>query len=192
VRQADTLFCCNVGDSSAFLFFQENSVHLTAEHIPTNKDEYDRSHNLHFAYNIPEIQKSLCPPLWNSEEPKDMTYKSVRGDISSFVAPNPDECPYEIALGMTRSLGDFTMQKYGVTWGPSISIHSLPPSGTFRIILATDGLWDLWRHNEVKEVMDSHKGAKEAAETLLKGTQAKGIKHFGGDRDNVLIMVAFY
>ena len=58
-------------------------------------------------------------------------------------------------LGVTRSLGDFYHQHYGVTWEPEVVVHDLAtylgdaPLGM--MCIASDGIWDHWTFDEAME-----------------------------------------
>lgn len=62
-------------------------------------------------------------------------------------------------LGVTRSLGDFYHQQYGVTWEPEIVVHDLAemlgaaPFGM--MCIASDGVWDHWTFEEAMDQLRS-------------------------------------
>lgn len=116
--------------------------------------------------------------------------KSVNGTIASVLA-TPATAAHQEALGMTRSLGDFHMQSYGVTPEPDVvwlhlgharsnnsgveaaaggagggaaAAEAAAPT-PFCLMMCTDGVWDNWRFSEISEwVM-----ARSRVEAVLEG-----------------------
>jgi serine/threonine protein phosphatase PrpC len=97
-------------------------------------------------------------------------YKNVRSEWASLVA-TPTTAAFHDALAFTRSLGDFHLQCYGVTWEPDVAwvdvaalgggggvweeggaceaaaaaeSAPLPPAAPFVLLVASDGVWDNW------------------------------------------------
>lgn len=72
---------------------------------------------------------------------------------------------YDVSLTMTRSIGD----KYGPRCciaQPDISAITIKPNEYARIVLASDGLWDVMSTTQVQEVISKIKEPQEAAHTL--------------------------
>lgn len=68
-------------------------------------------------------------------------------------------------LGVTRVLGDYSFQSVGATPDPETGSYRVKQGDRF-LILACDGLWDVVDTEELPELIDKSKNAKEVAETL--------------------------
>ena len=71
---------------------------------------------------------------------------------------NVHRIPY---LNMTRSLGDFwsaveDKQDYLISPVPDITVHSIDVTKDRFIVLASDGLWDVMKPQEVAETIHSY------------------------------------
>ena len=108
-----------------------------------------------------------------------------------------------------RSLGDFYAHHHGVSCEPELrmlDLRALHARGLARprLVLASDGLWDLWTLEEVAEQLRSGGGGPDApargAEVgpvgehcplrplvaeLCEATRAKGEDYFGEGADNL-------
>lgn len=58
---------------------------------------------------------------------------------------------------MTRSIGDFYMQRFGISWRPEVISVDLNEVGAdlanLTLVVCSDGVWDLWQYEEVFEVL---------------------------------------
>ncbi|KAK8805462.1 hypothetical protein WA158_002118 [Blastocystis sp. Blastoise] len=125
-------------------------VHLTTSHSPDNIKEYQRITNtfpankektkpeILFLYDSLSSNKEDCPPLYAISEKgelyrtnKGLYQKNIRNEWASFVMCPPTD-PYYDALALTRSLGDFHLQTYGITYKPSISCIDLREAYTVK------------------------------------------------------------
>ena len=98
-------------------------------------------------------------------------------------------------LGMTRALGDFYMQHHGCTWEPAVSCIDLfdvqSELSRVTLLLASDGLWDLWGYQECLEHVfaspppTATAQVKEACRDLIETTRARGEEIFGESADNI-------
>jgi len=101
----------------------------------------------------------------------------------------------EQAITMTRSLGDFYAHHHGVTWEPETRVMPIAriaernwrqPS----LMLASDGVWDLWNYDEVVDELvspenaDPVRMAKRAAD-FCENTRSKGCQYFDEAADNL-------
>jgi len=80
-------------------------------------------------------------------------YKTARGDRPcALVVPETDRYGQQ-KLGMTRTIGDFYMQHHGCTYEPAVSCIDLfdlvAQLSQVTLILASDGLWDVWPYKDV-------------------------------------------
>lgn len=77
---------------------------------------------------------------------------------------------------LTRALGDHELKQSGVLWTPFVSCRYFP--NTFTLVIASDGVWDYLKSQEVQ----LEPTAKETAKSLM--TQAKNSK----SRDNISLV----
>mmetsp|Transcript_7789 Transcript_7789/g.18727 ORF Transcript_7789/g.18727 Transcript_7789/m.18727 type:complete len:236 (+) Transcript_7789:2-709(+) len=102
----------------------------------------------------------------------------------------------EQMITMTRSLGDFYPHCYGVTWEPEVRL--LPLSEMKKactsplILLASDGVWDIWDFDEVSmRLVGPHahlhtsEHLQQRAAAFFEETRAKGCDYFGEAADNL-------
>jgi serine/threonine protein phosphatase PrpC len=77
-------------------------------------------------------------------------HKNVRAEFASLVT-TPDTAEHMDGLAFTRSIGDFHLQAYGITWQPDIVEIDLTNqiSKPNMLIVASDGVWDNWKYEDV-------------------------------------------
>ena len=222
--QGHVLVVANVGDSDAVLGGklpdgQVGFQQLAADHSPTSADEFVRVAKL-----VAERGEGWNPPVFaytagDDDEPLeifamrddgtveldaeslqqleacDAGFKTARGDRpTSIIAP--ETVDYEpCQLGVTRSLGDFYMQHYGITWEPAVSCIDLNEVASqlehVTLVIASDGLWDLW---EYKDVLQYHLSRPPPADSgavlsplleLVESTRRQSEEFFGESADNI-------
>mmetsp|Transcript_50802 Transcript_50802/g.99591 ORF Transcript_50802/g.99591 Transcript_50802/m.99591 type:complete len:418 (-) Transcript_50802:38-1291(-) len=144
------LICANVGDSTALLCERNHKKceFLTVDHGPESQVEYKRVAELDpkvyptklmFVYDVTKCyRKYECPLVFLPDGSKDQKY--VRNPWGNGL--HPTNVRYEPAvyavtpmkinqdctcIAMTRSLGDFYAQQFGLFWTPSIQIRMLTP-----------------------------------------------------------------
>lgn len=96
----------------------------------------------------------------------------------------------EQAITVTRSLGDFYAHHHGVSCEPelrSLELVALKARGLLapRLVLASDGLWDLWTFAEVARQLNAGGGLGECTSALGEATRARGAEYFGEAADNL-------
>ena len=145
-------------------------------------------------------------------------YKSARGDRpTALIVPETEDYGQQ-KLGMTRTLGDFYMQHHGCTFEPAVSCIDLydlvSQLSQVTLILASDGLWDVWNYRDVlkfplkaagassssssgeaggfgKSLLDASGLAKQMDE-LISETRSESSEMFGESADNITaICVSF-
>jgi serine/threonine protein phosphatase PrpC len=207
---------------------------LCADHTPTNVDEYIRVAKLTeehgedwepalFCYDADD-QQMLCDlqifavsdegsvavdaDLESKLDELGLGFKNERGDRPvALVVPETEDYGQQ-KLGMTRALGDFYMQYHGATWEPAVSCIDLfdvvGQLGDVSLILASDGLWDVWNYKDVLKwpLKAMTKGSNSAplsvgpVTTQLHGlvaeTRRVSVDIFGESADNITALcVAF-
>jgi len=100
-------------------------------------------------------------------------------------------------ITMTRSLGDLYPHRYGVTWEPEVRVLQLASltKGCTQplLLLASDGIWDIWDFDEVCQRLvakggaepDSRRQLEQRAATFFEETRAKGCDYFDEAADNL-------
>jgi serine/threonine protein phosphatase PrpC len=187
-----------------------NMLFLTADHSPCNMDEIKRINK-----NPPEKRVVLMydqtniifDPSNKNATPPGGYYKNVRNEYG-IIARTPLSEPNKIGLSMTRSLGDFKLNCYGISHLPEVrciklrdimeSHSSLTP---LCIVLATDGVWDNWKFEDVKDCVmndsclkdltESSNGAQIATETFMEINNSYGEKNFGRSADNATCILIY-
>jgi len=95
----------------------------------------------------------------------------------------------EQAITMTRSLGDFYAHHHGVTCEPELRSISLSTvtAASAAVLLASDGVWDIWEYEEVATELLSRRGVPlaERAAAFCEKTRATGNEWFGEAADNL-------
>ena len=179
--QGHLLVVANVGDSDALLGgkLPDGSIgfeQLCANHTPLNADEFIRVAQLVqergkdwqpgvFAYDIDG--DTLLEVFAVSEagevdvdrhaekqvEEAGVGFKNARGERPTALFAVETESYCQFQLGVTRSLGDFYLQHFGVSWEPAVScIDLFDVAGQLSqvtLVVASDGLWDLWQYKDV-------------------------------------------
>ena len=94
----------------------------------------------------------------------------------------------EQAITMTRSLGDFYAHHHGVTWEPETRVLPIDRIAQRKwreplLMLASDGVWDLWGFDEVAEQLISPDNSDPSlmalrAADFCEKTRAKGCHYF--------------
>jgi len=99
-------------------------------------------------------------------------------------------------IAMTRSLGDFYAHHHGVSAEPEIemfNLNRLAESGwrAPHLLLATDGIWDMWTYDEVAERLVPAAGERPSSSLsadflhFCESTRAKSCEYFNEAADNL-------
>jgi len=139
-------------------------------------------------------------------------YKNVTKEWASL-GKTPPCARFQDALAFSRSIGDLHLTTYGVTHLPVVKVLNLEPIydalsflGKKRIVcvvLATDGVWDNWRLEDVTRfVMDasclnavlgpSGDGAERVAQSFMQRNTVYARRNFGAQADNATGIVAYF
>lgn len=135
--------------------------------------------------------------------------KNVRDDVAAIVA-TPEDSEHADMLAFTRSLGDFNLQRFGLSAWPDVSWVHLgrqrarggsggAAGAAFCLVLATDGMWDSWHYEDVSRwALDRARVAQaqsglhvgHSAE-LVEESKKKGVELFGAAHaDDVTCVMA--
>ena len=126
--QDNILYCANVGDSTAFIVYDNNIKKISTDHKCTNPKEEERI-------------------LLKGGK---ITKNRVMGQ-----------------LVLSRSLGDLYCKKFGVSNIPDISVNKLDRNVKY-IVVASDGIWDVVKDNELLELSGNRKNAEGLCKDLVK------------------------
>lgn len=215
-------------------------IEITSDNSVESVDEYRRIRNfkcsvedpnkaeLSFIYdrqNCPN--KTMCDPVFvisSSGVPtrKDEAnlfkyyYKNVRKEKASYVIDKFGEN----YLAVTRVLGDFKLQTFGVTNKPVIRTIDLIPifqemntsaettqcndeeRKTICVVLCSDGVWDNWIYDNVCKfvmdpsclnaiVTDPENGAKRVTKSFMDRNKMFADRNFGKSSDNATAIVMY-
>lgn len=223
------LISANVGDSHSFLCSRNSrkTEFLTVDHGPENHDEFNRFKalpetdfpiKLMFVYDKVNVQRKYdCPRVFNDDGTKDPSYvadpwsyglhpTNVRYEPAVYAVTPRTVTRDATCIAMTRSLGDFYAQQFGLSWEPSITVRRFEthhakdesreldatlecfPDGRedseYTVVVATDGVWDCWKYNDFvdyfNDQLTSFKGnIKTTVQMVLKETIKRAKHNFG-------------
>jgi serine/threonine protein phosphatase PrpC len=194
----------HVGDSEVRYFDEDEGagVSLTTDHSACSLEEFKRvralpGQNITFEFSG-RPPHSWARPAFVKEgddwvlDPAGGNYHcTVRGDWGSYVV-----CPYRTErLAITRALGDFNLKPHGVSSEPSITTVPAPAVGVTRaIVLASDGLWDVMKYEEVRAIVRQSEllgNAEAATKALMDAALEANARLFGASADNVTAVIVY-
>lgn len=147
-----TIVSANVGDSHGFLCSRKGkkTEFLTVDHGPESQDEWKRVQSLNateypvklmFVYDKSNVyRKYECPLVFLADGSRDQTYvrnpwgnglhpTNVRYEAAVYAVTPRSIVQDAACIAMTRSLGDFYAQQFGLSWVPSITVRKLGKPG---------------------------------------------------------------
>lgn len=169
----DEFTCASVGDSRAIMcshdgnwFFRQ----LNKEHKPHDPEEKARIED--------SGGRVGCM--------KDANGRPV-GPVRAW-GPGPDSP----GLAMSRTMGDKFAKEFGVTATPDIITGALSPNDR-AFIVASDGLWDVVKNQQVIDVVSKfwENGEVNSAAVALQSIAVKNAMKHGGYVDDISIVVVF-
>lgn len=191
----------HVGDSAVRYYDEDGppeGVSLMEDHSPSSMEEFRRIYATHpdtrFVYTFPPSRRTKEQPVFIDQD-GEWVYNPVQGwkctvrdEYATYVVGPKREC-----LAMTRALGDFNMKNGGVIATPSIVCAPPPPTGVVRrIVLASDGLWDVLRYEEVGDIVRRSKTEENAAKILVDAAICASDARFGpAGNDNITAIVVY-
>lgn len=206
IQPDGSLIAAHVGDSDIVFWDTDDApgTVLVADHTPTASDEAARIRTSHprTGFRFASTSPSQPPrPVW-TPTPHDpgkwelnprggYFYADVRSSWGAYVdAPDNTE-----SIAMTRALGDFNLQRHGISPIPSVLTATPPPKGATRaIVAASDGLWDPAEYHEVRDIVrrpDLLGNAPAATAALMEWGRARAKARFGGGADNLTLAVVY-
>uniref|UniRef100_A0A7S4B5V7 PPM-type phosphatase domain-containing protein n=2 Tax=Chrysotila carterae TaxID=13221 RepID=A0A7S4B5V7_CHRCT len=129
-------------------------------------------------------------------------FKTERGDRAAVILTPEDGEYSQMMLNMTRSIGDFYHQKFGVTWKPDVITRKISDlmGGSQKAVLciASDGVWDMWTFEEAMAELANVEPASRAAERkqqvmdFFETSRQKGQETFADSADNLTGVVVYF
>jgi serine/threonine protein phosphatase PrpC len=123
-----------------------------------------------------------------------LSRKNVHDDAGAYLEGSHTV----MKLAVTRAFGDYPLVPYGLSTDPGIIVVPPPPAATVRaIVIASDGLWDVMKYEEIGAMvrsptfLESRDGAA-AASALLAAALSAGRVLFGPMQDNTTIAVLYF
>jgi hypothetical protein len=101
---------------------------------------------------------------------------------------------YDRPLAMTRAVGDNEFRPFGLISEPAVATHQLEAGTRSAIILASDGLWDIFPLADAYTIVgrsDLFGNADAAADELLRLGMERGHAAWGPVIDNITVTVIF-
>jgi len=203
---------------------KSDTIKLTSDHSPENIREFYRIRDhypnpreplkpyLQFIYDKYGYPKCYCPNLFNIDNcgipsltNEGKYHKTVRGDFATYII-TPLSSQFTEQLAFTRTLGDFQLQKYGVSHLPEIKSIDLDKlfkkvTSPLCIVIASDGVWDNWLYedvtkfitesNRVEKVFTDKNGCQEITDEFMKLNQEKARTNFGNTADNATSIIVY-
>ena len=158
----------NCGDSTCMIVsskYAERYKITSTEHSPDNLDEYLRIKEMNLPNPFQMVYSCYNKqfmPIFNPDTHElnrhyvddPVSFKiipsTIRGDLSSYAMGKGKD---HAQLAMTRALGDLYCCQYGLISTPSSSTEYFSKEETGEVIVASDGLWDAWKYNELVNLL---------------------------------------
>jgi serine/threonine protein phosphatase PrpC len=192
-----------------------DNIIITRDHSPDNVEEYKRIRsfakdpNLLFIYDEQEKEKPLCESIFEdgidgpvARPDVQFYYKNVSKDKGTYIT-TPIDAQYRDALASTRSIGDFNLNKYGLSAKPEIQSVDLNHlvDNPICVVLCTDGVWDNWITDHVQKfVMDPSclnaiatkpDGAQKVVDSFMNRNEMFAKKYFGNNYDDASCIIMY-
>lgn len=190
---SNDIITSNVGDSTAMVFGEDSKYEFLSEnHNPDSKKEFERIRDLD-SKEYPEklelvyetqrgdqkifdnggnkISKFRSDPWGNGLTPINIRYETA----TRAVGGND-----EIRIAMTRSIGDFRGENYGLSHTPTVTFKKVNKGCV--VCVASDGLWDNWKYEDFSSYLTKLKKDNSVESVLaktMKETMKRGTTNFG-------------
>ncbi|XP_076916985.1 putative protein phosphatase 2C 65 [Bidens hawaiensis] len=170
LKHGDNLIIANLGDSRALLCTRHGDelhpIQLTVDLKPRIQSEYERIKRCGGRVRAMGYEPSIYR-LWMPDQ----------------------DCP---GLAMSRAFGDFCLKDYGLISVPNVYYHKLTDQDEF-VVLATDGVWDVLKNDEVVNIVGSVKKRSMAARFVVDyAVQAWRHKHPSLKTDDCAVVILFF
>ena len=208
-----------VGDSQAFVFllkkYNKNTKKwkkvnkdgkskqlVLGDHSPTCINEFNRLMkdypNAGWRIEYVHPRSVICPrdPFvkinneWEINKEGGYVKKSVTGEIAAYIFNQNGS-----GLGTTRTIGDLHMRNCGVISEPDKETLQLETNTYSVLVLASDGMWDIYTLAEVHAIVnrpDLIGNAEMASEILLNSAMKRGQELYKDNViDNITVIVVY-
>jgi serine/threonine protein phosphatase PrpC len=118
----------------------------------------------------------------------------VRGELGAYwCLERPGEA---VCIAISRALGNFAKVPFGVTHMPSLAApHVLRPDQRHCVFVASDGVWDVWKFDElaarVQRCVDEGMDAQRLCDTLVAESVAANNCVYGPEHRDDISCVAW-
>ena len=112
-----------------------------------------------------------------------------------------DPCIYYVhgsdSIAVSRSIGNHKYTEAGMTCEPDICITDAKITGSHCVVLASDGIWDVWKYDDLSQFIGdrSRRGvsAQEICSQIVTESVRKSTIAFGRNAcDDISIVMWFY
>jgi len=203
-RETGAAEVSHVGDSDVRWYDcsgESEGVALTADHCPTNVDEYRRYQAAgstalfqYAKYHNWDTPRTIFVPDVSTGEPSQNPAGYYYSTVRNEWAANVEDRDTRGTLAMTRALGDVDFKKIGVNAEPSVlTADPLPSAGTRAYVMASDGVWDIMQYAAVGAIVrkpELIRNAEAAANAVLTEAlhQQRTLLGSGGDNATVVVI----
>lgn len=191
--------CANVGDSMVLLTPSEAASKfefVAVDHGPENPDEFRRVQSLSkeshptkllFVYDKANVfRKYECPKVFTDDGKRDPVFvenpwghglhpTNVRYEPGVYAVTPRNISRDTTCIAMTRALGDFYAQQFGLTHVPSVTVRKLPLDADFALLVASDGIWDCWKYEELAQYVGTKQKECDSLARLVEVTLGESI-----------------
>jgi len=231
-----TLIYASSGDSCSVLGVPDGKgsgpdghvvTELIPEHSPTNLNDWVtnlQGTGVHCVFDHEEMfdnqphnllpiftptrdgQWEIAQSTYDKAKELNVGLKTERGDLAAVIMTPESGRFSQMMLGVTRSIGDFYHQTYGVTWKPEVVVKDLRAeciangSDGAVLIVASDGIWDHWGFDTSMEMLIAPGAGPPSAPltdkkrvlAFFEKTRVRGEETFGDGADNLTGVVAVF
>ncbi|XP_057956759.1 probable protein phosphatase 2C 35 [Malania oleifera] len=180
----NTLFVANVGDSRAVIATKDGNrivaQNLSNDQTPFRRDEYERVKLCGArVLSVDQVEGLKDPDIqsWGDEETEGSD--PPRLWVQNGMYPG---------TAFTRSVGDSTAEKIGVTAVPEVSILQLTPDHLF-FVIASDGVFEFLSSQEVVNMVASHSDPRDACAAIAGESYKLWLEHENRTDDITIIIV---
>lgn len=163
----DKIICLNVGDSRAIYINDKGEPHqISKDHKPNDPNEKNR---INTSGGIVVCDDNQTHRVYFSNE-------------------------YEPGLAVSRSIGDFDSKRAGIISEPEITYLSIGDNGIKVIIVGSDGLWDCFSNEEVRDIITpfiQEKDSSMASKELLEKAREVWTENSNNYIDDITAIVLF-
>jgi len=95
----------------------------------------------------------------------------------------------KLALNMTRALGHIVLKNYGISCEPEFQSCNVQEGD--KLVLASDGLWEIMENHEVGEIINNYPDLNKACKELVRQVESR-CKLLNLASDNLTIVIVAF